>query len=165
MLKAFGLTEHTPYAVSFARGQRAPGTFPWHVAAADHGTAGSVEKTAETQFDVVLEVEGANPNWTAGVWREDGTVAYGDVFEGSAMLRLDVSRAGNFYAGNLLVADNSGLVLEVITWTPERVKIEVHNPTDATVQAVVSTPAAVKGLKALRKTVEVPAGTTLLVDE
>jgi hypothetical protein len=76
-----------------------------------------------------------------------------------------VARPGKFYAGNLLTADRSELVLQIIRWTAQAIKVEVHNPTDAPIEAALSTPSEITDHRKLRKTVTVPAGSTVYVDE
>jgi hypothetical protein len=128
------------------------------------GVAGEVAKTAELLCDVPLQIQGLNPRWAAGIWREGGGVDYTGIFEKTAWPRLDVSKKGKYYAGNLLTADNPGLVLEVVRWSKDRIQIEVHNPTDQGIEATVSTPAEITGYKALTRKVVVPPGTTIYVN-
>jgi hypothetical protein len=108
-----------------------------------------------------LEISGVNPHWPVGVWRKDGSLAYGSTFEGKAWLRLDTSVSSTFYAGNLLLGDSPDLVLEVVKWTKDTIKIEVHNPTDREISATLSTPKEITTHKALQAKVRVPAGTTV----
>lgn len=64
----------------------------------------------------------------------------------------------------ILTADHPDLVLEVAKWTATAVKLEVHNPTAAAIEATVSTPAEIKGLKPFSRKVTVPAGSTVYVE-
>jgi hypothetical protein len=130
-----------------------------------YGVAGEVAKTAELLCDVPLQIQGLNPRWAAGIWREGGGVDYTGIFEKTAWPRLDVSKKGKYYAGNLLTADNPGLVLEVVRWTKDRIQIEVHNPTDKAIEATVSTPEEITGFKSLKRKVMAPPGATMYVNE
>ena len=77
---------------------------------------------------------------------------------------MDVSKAGRFYAGNLLIADNEELVLAVAAWAADSIRIEVHNPTDAATDARVWTPAEITGYQAVRRRVAVAAGSTVYLE-
>jgi hypothetical protein len=164
-LKALGFAGETPYAITLTRGRKADPGFPLSIVPGTYGVAGKVERTADIPFDLPLEVSGVNGNWPAGIWREGGTVAYTGVFEQKAWPRLDVSQKGAFCAGNLLTADNPEVVLEVVTWSKDRIKVEIHNPTRAAVETTVSTAEEITGFKPLRRRVTVPAGSTVFVDE
>ena len=129
------------------------------------GVAGSVAKTAELLCDVPLQIRGLNPRWPAGIWRAGGAVAYTGVIEDTAWPRLDVSKPGAFYAGNLLPADNPALVLSVVRWTQDRVRIEVHNPTDQAIEATVTTSPEIANYRPLHCKVTVPPGTTVYAGE
>ncbi len=159
-LKDLGLLGQAPYQLKLTRGKAAKQTFPAEFAAENGGVAGEVAQTAELPFLVPMAVSGINTKWPAGIWREDGGLVYAGSFEGRAWPRIDVGKKGAFYAGNLVSADNQNLVLEFVKWTPDAVKIEVHNPTAAPIEATVSTAPEVKGLKALSRKVTVPPGTT-----
>ena len=164
MLAALGLAGDTPYTLQFTRGTLTSAAFPTGIESARGGVAGTISQTATLPFTVPLQLDGVHPNWSAGVWQEGSPVSYSGVFEGTAWPRLDVSRKGAFYAGNLLLADNPALVLEFVRWTADAVKVEVHNPTDSAIDAVITTPVEITGYKALKQTVHVAAGSTVYVE-
>ena len=164
-LKALGFGAETPYTIQWTRGEPQGPDFPLPVGAGDHGIAGSIERTADIPFEVPLEVRGTNRNWAAGIWLEGEPITYTGVFEGKCWPRLDVSKKGRFYAGNLLLAESPDLVLEVIVWSKDRIWIEAHNPTSEPITAMIQTPKEIVDHKALSKTIRVPAGSTVFVDE
>jgi hypothetical protein len=128
------------------------------------GVAGDVVTTADIPFDVPLKISGLKPRWPAGIWRENGAVVFTGVFEATAWPRLDVSQKGKFYAGNLLVADNQDLVLAVVRWNKDAIRIDAHNPTDASITATISTPSEISGYKSFKKKVTIPAGSSVMLD-
>jgi hypothetical protein len=159
-----GFAGPTPYVIKMERGTVNQVRFIADVTPKDFGVAGEVATPAEMPYWVPLQVHAVNPNWAAGVWQEGQPIRYAGVFEDTAWPRLDVSRKGKFYAGNLLTADNRDLVLQVIIWTGDRIKVEVHNPTAAPIKATVSSPKEIQGLKRLREKVVVSAGSTVYIE-
>lgn len=164
-LRAMGFADKTPYALKLTRGKLNGIAYLADITPVNNGVAGEVTTTADIPYCVPLRLAGLNPRWPAGIWREGGAIVYNGIFEGCAYPRLDVGMKGKFVAGNLLTADNPDLALEVVKWTPDNIKIEVHNLTDKPIDATVSTPKEITGLKALTRKVTVPAGTTIYIEE
>lgn len=163
-LAAMGLAGPTPYTLSFTRG-KLEGTTYYVTVAPDRGAvAGDVVTTAEIPFTVPLRIGGLKSRWPVGIWRENGVAVFTGVFEATAWPRIDVAQKGKFYAGYLLTADNPDLVLQVLTWTKDVIKVEAHNPTDAAITATVSTPKEIAGYKSFEKKVTVPAGTSVRLE-
>ena len=110
-------------------------------------------------------VAGINPRWPVGSWQAGEPVREGLALEGKALLRLDVTKAGAFYLGNLLLADQPDLYLAFASAWDERgeVKVEVTNPTDKPLTATILTPEAIKGVPALKTKVTVAAGETRVI--
>lgn len=163
-LSAMGLLGPEPYRLSLTRGKAGKTAFVAELAAEQGGVAGEVAQVAELPFLVPLALSGINTRWPAGIWRAAGGLVYAGTFEGKAWPRLDVAKPGAFYAGNLLTADNPNLVLQFAKWTPDAVKIEVHNPTAVAIDATVSTPPEIKGLKPFSRKVTLLPGTTQYVE-
>ncbi len=161
----FGFLGKLPYTVTLRQGSMEMPTFPVKVTAKDGLLAGSVtEVCTNMAFDVPLEFTGMNPNWPAGSWREgDALIAYTGVFEGRAWPRLDVGKAGKFIAGQLVTASEPAAKIDVVVWTKGRVKLDVNNPTDKPMKLTVQT-AKLPGFKSLKKTIELPAGTSRFVE-
>jgi hypothetical protein len=162
-MHAMGFAGETPYALALTRGKLTGTTYFADVTAKDGGVAGQLAKTATLPYPVPLHISNVNGNWPAGLWRAGGTVDYTGVFEGTAWPLLDVAKAGIFYAGNLIIADNDKLVLEIVKWTKDAITVEAHNPTDAPVTATIRTPAEITNYYHLTQQVTIPAGTSLLI--
>ncbi|OPZ31206.1 MAG: hypothetical protein BWZ02_00345 [Lentisphaerae bacterium ADurb.BinA184] len=163
-LAAMGFAGPTPYTLTLRRGRLDGIAFVAHTTAADGAVAGEVSRTADIPYCVPVAVGPVNPRWPAGVWRP-GSLAFTGVFEGVAWPRLDVAVAGPFVAGNLVTADRPELGIEVVGWTRDRFRLEVHNPTDAEVKASLVSPPEITDLKPVKTTVAVPAGSTVYVTE
>ena len=163
-LRAMGFAGPLPYQLSLTRGTLENIAYLASMTPADGGVAGEVTQSAEIPYDVPLQIRGVNEHWVAGSWREGGEVAYTGVFEGTAWPRLDVSKRGKFYAGNLLTADNNDLVLEIVKWTKDAIKIEAHNPTAKPIEATISTPVEIVSYRLFNQAVTVPAGSTLYLE-
>ena len=164
-LKAMGFAGKPPYQLRLTRGKLEGVRFMAEITPQGGGAAGEVAATADLPFWVPLHLTGLNPRWPVGLWREDGTLSYTGVFEGSAWPRLDVGKQGKFYGGNLLTADNPDLALEVVKWDKDYLKIEVHNPTATPIVATVSTPREITTRRSYTRKVTVPAGTTIYVEQ
>ncbi len=165
LLRAMGFAGPTPYQLTMTRGTLDRIAYLAEMTPDRGGVAGTVANTAEVLFDIPLQLRGVNANWPAGLWRAGQPIAYTGVFEGTAWPRLDVSKAGAFYAGNLLTATHPNLVIAVVRWTKDGIKLELHNPTETAIEATVSTAAELTGYKAFTRKVAVPAGTTVYVSE
>ncbi|OPZ85477.1 MAG: hypothetical protein BWY76_01396 [bacterium ADurb.Bin429] len=165
LLRGMGFAGPTPYQLTMTRGTLDRIAYLAEMTPDRYGVAGQVTKTAELLVDVPMQLRGVNANWPAGIWHEDGTLAYTGIFEATAWPRLDVSKPGKFYAGNLLTASNPDLVLSIVQWTKDRINLEVHNPTDIAITATITSPAEITGYKALKHTLTIPAGTTTYVSK
>jgi len=162
-LKTMGFAGATPYSIKVKRGKINNIAFIADVTPEDGGIAGQVSTPADIPFQIPLQIP-VNQNWITGIWQEGQRVRYSGVFENTAWPQLDVSKKTRFYAGSLLTADNPDLVLQIVIWTPKRLKAEVHNPTDEPITATVSSPKEIKGLRRLKEKVTVPAGSTVYAD-
>jgi hypothetical protein len=163
-MTAMGLAGPTPYKLKFTRGRLEDTTYFATVSPDKLGVAGEVATTADIPFDVPLKISGLKPRWPSGIWRENGNVEFTGVFESTAWPRLDVSKKGKFYAGNLLVSDNPDLVLEIVRWRKDAIRIDAHNPTGTAITATISTPAEIQGYLAFKKRVTIPAGTSVTLE-
>lgn len=162
-MRQLGFLGPPPYDLEISRGAVEHPSFPLR-ARPDNGILeGRVSKTADMFFSVPLEFTGLNPNRPAGIWREGAGISFTGVFEGRAWPRLDVGKAGRFVAGQLIGADNTNVAIEVVAWTADRLKLDINNPTDKPVKTTVRS-AKLTGLKSFEKTVELPAGSSALVE-
>ena len=164
-LAVMGFAGKTPYTLKLIRGSQVSLGYLTTLTTEQYGVAGDVTQPADIPYQLPLCIRGINPRWPTGTWREGDTLLYAGSFEGEAWTRLDVGKAGKFYTGNLLLADNANLVLEVVTWSKDKLTIEVHNPTGNAIEATVSTPKELTNYKQCRRKVTVPAGTTVYVEE
>ena len=164
-LKAMGFAGETPYQLVLTRGKLGSIGFLAPITPEQNGVAGEVQRKAEIPYQLPLQITGLNPRWVAGSWRDGAPIQYTGVFEQTAWPRLDVSRTGKFFAGNLLTADNPNLVLAIAKWDAEAICAEVHNPTSAPITATVSTPAEITGYKACKQTITVAAGSTVFAGD
>ena len=164
-LSAMGFADKAPFTLRLTRGKLEALRYLAEIRPEHFGTAGEVVGNADLPYWVPLHLTGMNANWPAGMWREDGSIRYSSVFEGAAYPRLDVSKKGKFYAGHLLTAGNPDLVLSIIKWDAQTIKVEVHNPTNAQIDTTIATPREITTLKSLTRAVSVPAGSTIYVTE
>ena len=112
-----------------------------------------------------VRVAGINPRWPVGSWRPGEPVRDGLALEGKALLRLDVTKGGAFYLGNLLLADHPDVYLAFASaWGADgEVKVEVTNPTDKAITTTIRAPDAIKDFRALKAKVTVMAGETRVI--
>jgi len=164
-LREMGFAGKPPFTLRLSRGKLEGTHYLTDLTPEHFGVAGEVAITADLPFLAPLHLNGMNPNWPMGSWREDGAIKYSDAFEGAAYPRLDVSKKGKFYAGHLLTAGNPNLVLSIIKWDATSIKIEAHNPTSAPIDTLIATPREITTHKALSRTISVPAGSTVYITE
>jgi len=161
--RAMGLAGDVPFALELKRGRMESLAYVAYLNADDFGVAGEVRPYAEMPYQLPLRIAGLNGNWPTGLWRpgtEDDLVPFG-VFEEGGWALLDVKRGGPFYAGNLLIADDVRLRMSIINWTADGILIEVNNPTDGPLEAVVRTPAEITNRYRLRETISLEPGTSV----
>ncbi len=140
-----GFDGPTPYRLSLDRGRLAEVAWAAHMIATDGGVAGAVDSAA-IPYDLPLIIEGLNPRWSAGVWRSDVPDRVSDpvVVEGTTgYTTLDVNRGSGFYVGHWVTADQPEVCLQVEEWTAQRLRVEVHNPTEQPLTTTLRTPAEV----------------------
>ena len=162
-LKAMGFAGPTPYRISTDRGKINGFSFIAEAAPEDGGIAGLVDVPADIHYWIPLRIP-VNPNWVAGIWQQGQRIRYSGIFEDTAWPQLDVTKKTRFYAGNLLTSDNEALVLQAVIWTPNRLKVEVHNPTDKPITATVRSPKEITGLARIDKKVTISAGSTVYAE-
>ncbi|MHB9133011.1 MAG: hypothetical protein ACYDBB_18240 [Armatimonadota bacterium] len=188
LAKMMGFDGPTPYSLTLKRGNANPFGYLISTVAPEGGIAGDIHG-GPMPYEIPLSLYGVNPRWTAGVWRSDApdniadqlavsTIPFTDLsmkevgssitrqlYSGVGYTTLDVSKDAKFYAGNFITADNPDLFLNLESWTKDGISVEVNNPTDAAITATIQTPAEITTLKPLKKTITVPAGTTVRIKE
>lgn len=161
-----GFLGKLPYKLKTSSGRIEAPSFPPKVRDRNGILKGFVaEVCTNMYFNVPLEFSGLNPNWPVGIWQDGAErIAWTGVFEGRAWPRLDVGNPGAFIAGQLATASEDEVMIEVVAWTGDRVKLDVHNPTDQTMKLRVRT-ASVPGFKTLDQRVTLLPGTSVFLVE
>ena len=164
---AMGLCGKTPYTLTLSRGRLDRLAFVAELTAADRGVSGEVTAAPAMPYALPLSIAGLNPHWETGLWREgqppDSPIPAFGVFEGKGIARLDVTKPGAFYAGNLLMADDLNLRLSIVgsQWTLKSITLEANNTTETDVETTVTTPVEIKDRYRLNEKIKVPAGMLL----
>ena len=161
MRAAMGLTERTPYELKLSRGELSQLAYVAYLKADGYGVVGEVEPAEEMPYQLPLCIEGLNCNWHAAVWRGDGTLDDFGVFEGKGLARLDVTKGGPFYAGNIIIAEDPRICLSVLEWDAQHIVLEASNPTNGEIEAMIETPPEVRGRYHLQQKVSIPAGSSV----
>jgi hypothetical protein len=158
--RALGLEGAAPYALKLSRGKLTEQSYVLFAAAENGGLAGEITPAAQMPFPLILAVGGVSANWPCGLWQPDAKepLTPCGVFEGRAWTRLDVTRGGAFFAGNLVTATSPALRLSLLDWTKDALTLEVNNPTDQPIQATVTTAPEVTDRFQTQASVTVPAG-------
>ena len=181
ILKSMGLDGPTPYKLDIRQGKVNRIVATIHLDAerggvAGHLTGASMPPRAPRGWDgvnpgydqetgVPLRLHGANPRWVAGLWTSvsNSVEPYG-FLDGVALGLMRVDRDADFYFGNLLTASDTNLNLAFgAEWTATNAIVEVNNPTARNISATVQSAAAIKGRKAVKERVNVPAGSSVYV--
>jgi len=149
------------YELKLQRGEVTSTGYIAELASAEGGVAGAVSPAATAPFPLLVVIAGLNPNWEAAIWREGGALDPFGVFEGRGYARLDVTKGGKFYAGNIVTADEPRLRLSVLRWDANGMTLEANNPTAADVETVVRTPVEITNRLPIGETIKVPAGSTV----
>jgi len=161
--RALGFGGTAPFTLKMEKGRLKEHRLDLRFAAADGVVWGEVHAGEMPLLDrLPARVEGVNPRWPVGAWRPGEPVQAGLHFEGSAWLRLDVTRDGPFYLGHLLMADDPALMLAFASpWTQGApVHIEVSNPTGKEFTATLRSPLEISDLWPIEVTTTIPAGGT-----
>jgi len=134
---------------------------------AESGAARCTISKAELPNPLGLRVEGLAENWDAGVWdlEEKALTKRLAVSGGVGWLTLDVSRSRDVFIGNLLVADNPDVIINVLELTRSRGRALVHNPTAGRIVTEVRSHSALPArAPKLRRQVELPPGAELTLE-
>jgi len=169
--RAMGLSGPTPYTPKFSRGKMDELSYVMYCTADNYGLAGEVTPYPEMPFPLTLCVAGVSANWPCGVWQPNAPQANPEqpdltrfgVFERRGWARLDVKVGGPFYVGNLVTAGDERLRLELLDWTPERLVLEVHNPTDDLIETTLRTAREITNRLQAEGPVKVEPGSTVTV--
>ena len=163
MRRALGVAGKTPFALDLARGKLDHVAYVAYLAADKFAVAGTVTPWADMPHALPLRIDGVNWNWPAAVWQpgaEKELAAFG-VFEQQGWARLDVTRAGAFYAGNVVLAGDPALRISLLEWKADSIHLELNNVTDQDVRTKVETPTEITGRFRLSEEITVEAGTSV----
>jgi hypothetical protein len=185
-LKLMGLRGTPPFALTVTQGKLIDLAYAAACTADPYGVAGRVEQPLDAkllagltmglvnrdkegeskalaEYRLPLTVAGVNYNWPAALVRDGAWVEEVSVFEGQAYARVDVTKTGAFYVGNVILADAPNLRIGLLRWTPDACEVELNNPTAADIAAAVWTAPEVKANHQGRAQVTVKAGTSSIV--
>jgi len=164
-LAEMGFRGKLPYELKLKQGKLEKTAYFAHMTAENGGVAGqNVNKSGKPMLmHVPFVITGLDNDSEKILWRSDSEyLDYFSALEGKAYVSFDADKTVEFYAGNAAVCDPK-LTVSVVIWDKETAWFRVHNPTDEDITTAFATPAAVKGLKPLKTTVTVPAGTSVEV--
>jgi len=182
--RLMGVKGELPYTLSLKQGKLESLNYVAEYKAENRGIRGSVDKVLDpallkglyggkvnkdgeakgaevTEYGLPVYVEGVNYNWPAALIRE-GEMKQVDVFEGKARARLDVTKTGDFYIGNTIVAGDPALKIGLLRWKADGITLEVNNPTNKPIKTRVET-LPVNGLLQHAWEVTIPAGSSQIL--
>jgi hypothetical protein len=159
-----GFGAKKPFELRLSRGKLTNIAYVAYLEAENFGVAGTIEPYPKMPYELSLFIQGINCNWEAAVWREDGSLQHFGVFEGQGIARLDVTKGGKFYAGNIIMADNPEIRLSVLRWDEKGITVEANNPMETDVETLIETPQEIAGKYRLSERVKIPAGRTVRLD-
>ena len=183
--RLIGVNGPTPYEVALTKGKLDSIKLVASVKAEDNTIVGDVTKplakadmdnliasTSESRktppmplehYRLPIAATGINGNWPVALWRPDGTYEEVSVFEDKAWARLDITKAGPFFFGNAVRADNPDLRIAIVKWTDKELVLELNNPTDSKVAAAVKTASEIKDRLQGTKSIELAPGSSKVV--
>jgi len=115
-----------------------------------------------------LIIEGLNPNWDAGVYDLEKNKLIKRVAisqdDGRGYLALDISRSRSVFIGNLIIADNKNVKINVLKYGRDGISFLVHNPTPERIEVTVKTPLKLKGVPVVSRSFFLSKGETVKMD-
>jgi len=137
-----------------------------HLSAEGHEAQLTVQPR-ETIIDLPIRVEGIEDNGCAAVYTQARPwFRWVGVAEGGAWFQEDVGPGADIWAGNVFVCDSEAVKLTLVRdgiAADRQPFLEVHNPTDAPVHAVITSPPHTPIYGGRRLTVDVPPGSSVNV--
>ena len=127
----------------------------------NYGVSGEIIGNRNFSFEFSVFIKNLNHNWESGFWEETGEIENFGVFEGNGILKIDLRKSRKFYAGNLIIPDNTKLRLNIINWNKTGILIEVNNPTDKEINALIETSEQIKERYRLKEKITITAGTSI----
>ncbi len=183
-LNLMGLRGEPPFALSVKRGTLASLAYAALCEADNYGVEGSMDKAMDptlfenftmglvnrdkeglgkalNEYRLPMTVAGVNYNWPAALVRDGSVIEDVPVFEGKAYARIDATKAGSFYVGNVILSDAPNLRVGLLRWTTDACEVELNNPTTADIEAKLWTTDQVRDRIQAKGTAVVKAGTSL----
>jgi len=144
--RVFGLERPYPYDISVRVGKIVSPIYPLALEAKDYLVAFSLSSPQPLPIPLAMEIWGINENWDAGlIIKGEKELRRIGVFQGKAFVRFEDTNGKEVLIGNLLYSDKEELKLSLFKrksgWL-----VEVHNPTDRKLTAVVKTQEWLKGI-------------------
>ncbi len=187
-----GVSGKTAYKIKPVNGKVISTDYILKLKAEDGGFAGTFTRARLPQLLPVM-IKGLNPNWDAGIlykgrnrllvpeWvvneygeryaEQKKRIRINELYhfpvmsDGTGFLQVDTELGNrNVYIGNLLVADNPNIMLQVLDVRPNKKKIEVHNPTGKDITCTVKPGPGFNLLGNFSKKVTVKSGSSEIID-
>ena len=185
-LNLMGLRGETPFSLKLKRGKLSNLAFAAACEAENYGIEASIDKALDPklmesltmgvvnrdkeglgkplcEYRLPVTVSGICYNWPASlIW--NGTMAEEiPVFEGKAYVRLDTTKTGNYYVGNVILSDATNLRIAILRWSKDACEVEVNNPTRSDITASVWTCPEAREMLQGRAKATIKAGTSLVL--
>ena len=125
--------------------------------------AAAVPAACPMLMHVPMLIKGLDNDSEMILWRSDRKVLHAfAAFEGEGYVSFDADKNVHFYAGNAATCDPR-LTVSMVIWDRDTAWFRVHNPTKRAISSRFATATAIRGFKALKTTIKVPAGTSIEV--
>ncbi len=158
----YGLAGDPGYAFALKTGELLGTVYELRLRAAD-GAASVALEQADLPGALPIAVENLNDRWSAVV-AEGDDVRFIGVFEECGFTVADIrEKSRELFVGHPVICGDARLFLELSGWGESKATVEVHNPTDAPIETWVAVAPACPFIVQDRRTVTVPAGTSVMV--
>lgn len=183
--KLIGVKGQTPYEITLTKGQLESVKLVANAKAEDNKLVGEVSKplsekdmdnliasTSEGRktppmplkhYRLPIAATGINGNWPVALWRPDGTYEEVSAFEDKAWARLDITKTGPFFFGNVVRADNPDLRIAIVKWTDKELVLELNNPTNHKMVTTIKTAIEIKDRFQVTKQAKLSPGSSKIV--
>ncbi len=165
-LTQMGFWGKPPYSFNLKQGKLNNIAWIADLDAENGAVAGRFENPtgAKLNYFLPLRIHGLNPNVPAALWRADSEhLDWFDIYHGAGYVTMNTDDSVDFYAGNLFFT-HPDLIVEIVAWTADSLRLRVHNPTDVLIEASLST-ATIPGLRQANTQMTIPAGGIILISE
>ena len=185
-LNLMGLRGEMPFSLKLKRGKLANLAFSAACEADNYGIEASIDKALDPKFIESLSmglvnlnkegldkplseyrlpvtVAGVCYNWPAAVVSNGAMADEIPVFEGKAYARIDTTKTGNYYLGNVILSDSTNLHIGILRWSKDACEVEVNNPTRNDITASIWTCPEAREMFQGRAKATFKAGSSLLL--